>query len=330
MIEIVPLSEEIDRALEFVRAGLAAIDVPGEDPRARWPGIEQSVRGGHATGGLFRRAGRTVGVALWDATSAMGVAVEMMHLDAGANDGRSYADAFDAVRRTAGPVAFAPGSYSGLDSAETDRTMRGLGFAPFARAEMRLPVDAPVPTERGLEGIHLRTPTAEDADRLGPLHAAAYAGTLDRYLFFIDTDAERDGERHVADMFGGRWGEFLDWASCVAEREDGGLVGGCLVVRAAFGPLIADVMSHPSVRGHGVGRAVLVRSVGALRARGETVIVLNVTEGNTPAISLYRHVGFVRTIGPGAGWYSLERVPVGPYGGYSAAAAGGTSRPEAR
>jgi ribosomal protein S18 acetylase RimI-like enzyme len=92
----------------------------------------------------------------------------------------------------------------------------------------------------------------------------------------------------------------------------GGLVAAALVVRASYGPLIADVMVEPDRRGEGLGWEVLSATVRALRERNESVIVLNVTEGNRRASHLYERLGFVRTIGPSHGWYSTARIPVSP------------------
>lgn len=61
---------------------------------------------------------------------------------------------------------------------------------------------------------------------------------------------------------------------------------------------IKDLAVHPERRRAGVGRQLLERAVCTLRATGVGSIKLEVREGNTPAVHLYRSAGFVhrRTI----------------------------------
>ena len=157
----------------------------------------------------------------------------------------------------------------------------------------------------------MRNVRSEDEPGLRQLHQRAYRDQIDRFLFQLDPDPEKDSAAGIREIFDGRWGESLGWASFVVP-ENGAVVAATLVTRAPYGPLIAHVMVDPSRQGRGLGRVVLTATVRALRARGETVIVLNVTEGNTRAIRLNERLGFVRSIGPSHGWYSLARVPVRP------------------
>jgi len=80
--------------------------------------------------------------------------------------------------------------------------------------------------------------------------------------------------------------------------------------RPSNAALIIDVMTAPDRRGLGVGRAVLAHAVRSLRERGEGRILLNVTEGNDPAVRLYSRLGFVRTMGPTREWYDARRLHV--------------------
>jgi ribosomal protein S18 acetylase RimI-like enzyme len=57
--------------------------------------------------------------------------------------------------------------------------------------------------------------------------------------------------------------------------------------------LVIGMYCAPSVRGRGVGRALLDGIVAQARARdGLKLLTLTVTEGNEPALHLYRSVGF--------------------------------------
>ncbi|EQD73638.1 GCN5-related N-acetyltransferase domain protein, partial [mine drainage metagenome] len=146
-------------------------------------------------------------------------------------------------------------------------------------------------------------------------HAAAFTGHFDSFLFRTHPDPRQDSAQLVREVLAGRWGEFLPWASTLAEsRDDGRSLGSCLFVRAPFGPLLISLQVDPAAQGRGVGRALTIASLRALRARGESVVALNVTEGNARAVRLYESLGFVRSIGPSAQWYSERIVPVRPDG----------------
>ena len=59
--------------------------------------------------------------------------------------------------------------------------------------------------------------------------------------------------------------------------------------------LVIGMYTVPSVRGQGVGRALLEAIVKHARTReGLLMLTLTVTEGNEPAVNLYRSVGFQR------------------------------------
>ncbi len=128
-------------------------------------------------------------------------------------------------------------------------------------------------------------------------------------MYLTDPDPLVDAARGVREMMGGRFGEFLVWASTFAESS-GRPVGASLVVRAPYGPLLISVMVDRARQGAGVGRALVVGNLHALHARGEAVAVLNVTEGNVRAVRLYENLGFVRSLGPEHSWYSRAAVPV--------------------
>ncbi|MFZ4574940.1 MAG: GNAT family N-acetyltransferase [Phycisphaerales bacterium] len=57
-------------------------------------------------------------------------------------------------------------------------------------------------------------------------------------------------------------------------------------------PLIAFSMTSPPWKRRGLARAGLVRVLRLLAARGEGAVDLIVTEGNDPAMALYRGLGF--------------------------------------
>jgi len=309
VLELVPLSTDLEAARRLLRAATYATVVPGERPDEVLLSAEDLVRSGGALGGLFSTDGRPVGLALWEPPTPVGLLVYSTYLEPSHATRAAYRDALAEIGRAAGPVAFVLRSFVGLRPEDEAELMRSLGFERYGRSEMRFAASAPVPEVPAPAGVTFRSPVAEDAAALAALNTRAYADGLDRFLFLTDLDAARDSERHVSDVLGGRFGPFLDSASFIAE-EGGVVVGACLVVRAPYGPLVVNVMVDPDHQGRKIAQAMLVASLRALRVAREAEPVLNVTEGNTPAVRAYERVGFVRSIGPQWSWYSVRHVPI--------------------
>jgi ribosomal protein S18 acetylase RimI-like enzyme len=309
MARVAPLTDDRAASVALLREALAARGPPAEEAMPWRSTLEKAVVDGSATGLVQHEDGNWVGIAVWDASSPVGATVEVAYRAERFRSVPGYRSLLEAIREGAGPVAFLPGGLTGLSDAEESELMRGRGFGRFARSEMRLPPEAPTPAVREAGAARLRTVRPDDLDALAELHRRAYDGHFDRYLFLVEQDPRKDAELAVKELLGGRWGEFLPWASPVAEGDDGP-AGAVLVVRAPYGPLIADVMVDPGLQGRGIGRRLMAESVRTLRERGESVIVLNVTEGNARAVGLYERLGFVRTLGPSYAWYAKDRIPV--------------------
>ncbi len=308
MIRLAPISQDVEAAVALARRAAEAYGYD-EHHEGHLERLEAALRSGEAPGALLLDGDRSVGLALWDEGSPLGVSVEAIYLVPERQTLDAYEESLDAIEREHGESAFVEGRWDGVDPAGTERAMRARGRRPFARSEMRLSVDHPPAAATPPEGVRLRIATDADRTALVDLHARAYRGRLDRYLFYRDPDDRKDAERLLADLYGGRWGPPIVDASVVAE-EAGSVVGACLAVRPPYGALIADVMVDPAAQGRGIGRAVLEASVTALERAGEKNIVLTVTEGNSSAAGLYERVGFVRTVGPSGGWYTPSKAPV--------------------
>ncbi len=90
----------------------------------------------------------------------------------------------------------------------------------------------------------------------------------------------------------------------VAEDADGML--GHLVMSVAAGEAhILNVCVHPKAQRRGVGRHLMEYAVPAARRLGAAVLLLEVRPSNTPAIGLYRALGF-EEIGRRRGYYPSE------------------------
>lgn len=89
-------------------------------------------------------------------------------------------------------------------------------------------------------------------------------------------------------------GNFDPAASFVARARASGRIEG-LVLASRVKPEVAHITQIcvlPERQHHGLGRALITHTLGALRASGLRAATLTVTAGNTRAGSLYRQLGF--------------------------------------
>ena len=127
-----------------------------------------------------------------------------------------------------------------------------------------------------------------DREDLAILLYAAFRGTIDdEGETFADALAEIDK------AFSGGYGDLLLDCSFVIQRDEFlasasliGLSGADDVPRVIFS------MTRPDARREGHARYLLRRSINALLNCGFTRLQLIVTEGNSPAQSLYESLGF--------------------------------------
>jgi ribosomal protein S18 acetylase RimI-like enzyme len=330
-LRLAELSTDVPASVDLTQAAVrAAFARSGDltDAEARVASLTERIRSGTLREGrLCYRGSAPVGLILWESGHPGGIVLHLLYLRPGTGNPETYGEALRLLAAEVAPPVFAPGGLVGLSDAEEEVLMRSSGFERFARSEMRWPPDAPLPTAAAPKGVRLRPVGESDRAVVAGLHREAFAGTFDQYLYLTDLDPARDSDRAVGEMMGGHWGEFLGWASSIAEN-DRGAVGASLVVRSSHGPLLISVMVVPAAQGRGVGRALVGANLAALRARGERDIVLNVTEGNARAVRLYQKLGFVRSLGPEEAWYSRAAVPVAP--GESARPGSGMGRSRTR
>lgn len=131
-----------------------------------------------------------------------------------------------------------------------------------------------------------RAPRRDDAAALGALMRAAYAGTVDD-----EGETEAQAVDEVLKTFAGDYGAYDAARSSLIER-DGRPVSACLVTYWQARPFVAFSLTHPAQQRQGLARAGLQQAMHALHANGETELRLAVTLANTPAVALYRRLGF--------------------------------------
>ena len=312
-LSIAPFPVDLPASLGLAEEALRARLAPGEQLSELFPPMASAIRTGRANGGLLRSEGTTEGIVVWVSAGPLGVALRVLHLAARHAEPARYGEALEMVERVAGPIVFAAGSLAGLTAGEESTLLRGRGWVPYGRSEMTLAAETVVPVRPVPPGVALRPVRSSDEPPLARLHERAYEDHLDRYLALEEVDPARDADRQLRDYFSGRYGEILTPGSSVAVL-DGRVVAAALStashLTSARRALVIDVMTDPDHRGKGLGRVVLSDAVRALRERGETSIILNVTEGNLAAIRLYTGIGFVRSMGPTHEWYDARRMRV--------------------
>ena len=308
---LVPVASDVDSAVRLGREAVLGRPWIGDQGPALADRFENGVRTGSATGGLLRVGDRAVGIAMWERHDPLGLTVDLLFLGGTDASPALYRRFLEEIRRTAGPIAFAPGAVPGLRPSEEERLMVDLGFARYGRSEMQRSGDLPLPSFEMPARCSARPVDRRDEVELVELHRRAYHDRFDRYLFLEDEDERTDSVRLVRDLFGGRWGE-PSIAGSLGIEQDRRLVGAILSVHRSSGVLIADVMVDPAAQGQGIGKAVLAETLRSLAVAGESPVVLNVTEGNARALRLYERLGFVRTLGPSQDWYDRRRIPVAP------------------
>lgn len=155
-------------------------------------------------------------------------------------------------------------------------------MSELERAFMRIALQPqPAPATAGQ-----RAPRRDDAAALGALMHAAYAGTVDD-----EGETEAQAVDEVRKTFAGTYGPYDETRSSLVER-DGLPVSACLVTYWQGRPFVAFSLTHPARQRQGLARAGLQHAMHALQANGEVELRLAVTLANTPAVTLYRRLGF--------------------------------------
>jgi GNAT superfamily N-acetyltransferase len=106
-----------------------------------------------------------------------------------------------------------------------------------------------------------------------------------------------EAEQEMKDMFAGEYGPFWPEASPLVCEGDKLVAAICTVLKAPWErtptcPFIVDLMVHPDFRRKGLAAFLLQETARTALRAGHTHVALRVLLDNTPAISLYRKLGF--------------------------------------
>lgn len=139
--------------------------------------------------------------------------------------------------------------------------------------------------------VTIRPLLLEDIPELSALMVAAYRGEVDD-----EGETEDDALTELSATFAGKYGEFLAQSSLGLWRAEG-LVSAVVATVYHETPLFAFCMTTSAFKRRGYCRLLMRRSLKAMRDDGWERVHLYVTAANTPAVSLYRQLGFKRIEG---------------------------------
>jgi ribosomal protein S18 acetylase RimI-like enzyme len=166
-------------------------------------------------------------------------------------------------------------------------------FARHARLFMTLPLTVPQSEQVAVPRFEIRRWTEQDYQPSAQVITAAYRNHVDSDI--NDQYRTLSGSLRFLNnivRFPG-CGTFDPESSFVALDRVGALAGIilCSRVRHDVGH-ITQVCVLPDYRSHGLGKALLAATVRNLRQRKFSALSLTVTEANSRAVELYRHLGF--------------------------------------
>lgn len=124
-----------------------------------------------------------------------------------------------------------------------------------------------------------------DRDGLAQLLLDAYGGTID------DEGEDLDDALGAVDDYLGR----IVREHSIVHARDGALLAVCFVVEVGGRHYVDPIAVHPSLKGRGVGRALVATTLASLASAGVTEVGATITDGNTPSERLFASLGFERT-----------------------------------
>ena len=89
--------------------------------------------------------------------------------------------------------------------------------------------------------------------------------------------------------------ESLATYVAVVEKVDVGMARGVADETSPGDALLVSMWVAPKARGHGIGEQLIMAVIGWARAAGHSRLLLDVADGNLPAVALYERMGFEPT-----------------------------------
>lgn len=175
-----------------------------------------------------------------------------------------------------------------------EAVIQGHGFRKMVRTRMRIDLhNREFPITDVPQGVTLAPFSKISPEEYAKLAFEAYKGTEDAILYSSTLEQSMDT---AVSLFNGDYGRIIPEASFAVML--GERLAGCIIFTNGDGPkagdrvpLLADVDLLPELRGKGIGKTVLIRSLSEMSRIGYMKAVLWVSDSNS-AKGLYRSVGF--------------------------------------
>jgi GNAT superfamily N-acetyltransferase len=149
--------------------------------------------------------------------------------------------------------------------------------------KIKLPI-----SDKSFELTTFRQISKIDAEMLGEIMLEAYRGTIDS-----EGETLEDAIGEIKGTFSGKYGEFLWDASLIAEVDS---IPAAAILFTWFEkenmPLLAFSMTHAKYKGRGLASALIKAGLSRLSEKDHKECCLVVTNGNEPAMSIYKKIGF--------------------------------------
>lgn len=251
-----------------------------------------------------------VALAVWRASPGTGRRIVHLYFAEGYRNSGALArflELIDAELSVGGRVAALPEEVPGLPPSLLSGALPSRGFRRYVRLAMRR-ATRPLPEDPGnpLGAAPVTAPRDSELEELLRLYVDAFTGSIDR-LWLESGDLHEDARATLDGLRQGTFGAWLKDASFVAREAEGALLGASLVTQPPGRcPLLLALYVKREAQGHGLGRRLLVSTLGALAAQGHDELELNVVQENLPAYRLYRDLGFRIVEGTEGAFWSRE------------------------
>ena len=139
-----------------------------------------------------------------------------------------------------------------------------------------------------IEQSTLKLISETDAEVLGEIMLEAYKGTIDS-----EGETLEDAIGEVKGTLSGKYGKFLWDASMIAEVDS--IPAAAILFTWSEKdnmPLLAFSMTHSKFKGRGLASALIRAGLKRLGEKDYKECCLVVTNGNEPAMSIYKKIGF--------------------------------------
>jgi len=190
----------------------------------------------------------------------------------------------------------AMGSHSGrwlhIVGPDARRLLLDRRFASFDRALMARDLRIAPAVARPLPpGFTVEVPDPAQVEEHAGFAYRAYRGTTDFGVIALEETPEAYA-RLYRRFLSGEFGVYARDLSVLVRSPEGATAAVLHTIVLLGEPYVGDLSVLPEYRRHGMGRALLLRGMARYRDAGYRRVGLTVTVQNTPALNLYRSVGF--------------------------------------